>query len=395
MTLSRAFWGLALLCVAGCQQSGPDLRAPVMVERAQDALLRQDYHQALTLADSAITLDPGLADGFFVKGRVLFEVNQFAASQVAYENVLRLDPAYPGAHHNLGNALFGQKQFQEAVEHFQREASLRPAPNASHAAGAALMELGQPESALQNLLSAASSDSTYQPVHKTLAELYEQMGQYPAALKHALIADDDYLVGLMLFRLNRFDEAAPRLQSAIESDPLHFSAFYTLGQLYLRQSQNAEAEGMLARAEKLRQNQQRVAALETAARENPASFAHQIAHAAGLQESGRLAEAIDAWLIALALRPGNLGLESNIATAHMQLGNTTQGISRYERILSADSTHVTALINLGWHYFQTERRQNAVELWARAARHHPDHTAVQALRETLEQFGSAQNRPAQ
>ena len=374
-----------------CEPADP--QAPVLVGQAWQYLQSKHYHQAINLADSAVALSPGLADAHFVRGRVLFELNQFAASATAYSRVLELDPAYPGAHHNLGNALFGQQRYRDAVAHFRAEA----ASNSWHAAGAAHMELGQPDSALSAMRQAIALDSTYLPVHKSLAELHEQQGRYEQALTHARTSGDRYLNGLILFRLNRFDEAASLLETVIATDPSHHSALYTLGQVELRRGATEAAQSLLGRANQLRQQQQEIAALATAARENPTSFSHQMAHANALQHAGQLMEAVQIWLIALSLRPANLELQSNIATAYQQLGDTTQAIARYRQVLSSDSTHVSALVNLGWYFFRTDQRPEAVSLWARAARHHPDHPAIRALRATLaqQQPGNAQSSPAQ
>lgn len=381
------------MAVMSCEPQVADPRIPVLVGKAWESLRSLQYHQALTLADSAVALGPHLADAQFVRGRVLFELNQFAASETAYLQVLKLDPSYPGAHHNLGNALFGQQRYQDAIIHFRAEA----AANSWHAAGAAYMELGQPENALSAMRQAIALDSAYLPVHKSLAELHEQLGQYDQALVHARTSGDHYLTGLMLFHLNRYDQAASLLEHVLTDDPSHHSALYTLGQVQLRRGATDEAQSMLSRANQLRQQHRKIAALGTAARENPTSFAHQIAHANALRDAGHLRKAVQAWLIALVLRPANLELQSNIATAFQQLGDTTEAVARHHQVLQNDSTHVSTLVNLGWHFFQTDRRREAVNLWARAARHHPDHPAISALRETLaqQQPGNAQSSPAQ
>lgn len=380
---------LALLCA--CERSDTDPQALILVEQAWQALHGHNYHDARALADSAAALDGRLAEAHFVRGRILFDLKQYDASESAYEVVLRLNPSFPGAHHNLGNALFGQEQYRAAVQHFRRE----EAPNSWHAAGAAYVQLGQPDSALAAFHQAVALDSTYIPVHKNLAELYEQLGQYERALEHAKTAGDHYLMGLMLFHLNRHEEAAMELENVIAADSSHHSAFYAMGQILLRRGRLSEAEELLDRASSLREQEQRIASAATAARENPSSFAHQMAYATVLREAGRLTETIDAWLIALALDPASLDLQSNIGTAYMQLGDTTQAVDRYLRVLSMDSTHATTLVNLGWYYFRTERRQDAVQIWARAARHHPTHPAINTLRETLQQqpSGSVQNSP--
>jgi tetratricopeptide (TPR) repeat protein len=56
----------------------------------------------------------------------------FAAAEAAYRRTLELWPASDRAHNNLGNLLAMQGRFDEALEHYQRAAALRPRSAAAH-----------------------------------------------------------------------------------------------------------------------------------------------------------------------------------------------------------------------------------------------------------------------
>jgi len=64
---------------------------------AQRAYERGAYGMALALSDGAEVYAPDLADLLFLRGVVYTQLNQLLVAQAAYETVLELDPAYPGA----------------------------------------------------------------------------------------------------------------------------------------------------------------------------------------------------------------------------------------------------------------------------------------------------------
>ncbi len=393
---------LALVLACACTEPAGDPAAKELAARANEALKTRNYHQALVLADSALALDSRQADAQFVRGRTYFELGQMAESQRAYEAVLASQPDYPGANHNLGNALFGHEKYRAALTHFKLEAVAQQASESWHAVAAAFRQLAMPDSARSAYQHILRLDSTYAPAHAGLAELSEQEGQFGAALEHAeralaLQADQGrylYLAGLMLTRLGRFEEAIGPLERALFVRPWDYSAAYTLGQALQQIGPEDEARQLLAQANALRATQQGIARLESDARAMPTNFMHQVNFADALRDAGRLSEAVDTYLIALALRPRNLDLRNNLATAYMQQGDTARALTEYRHVLFQDSTNTVAWLNLGWHFARTRRMQQAARAWNAAARYGPDHPAVLALRELLQRADSTGHAPA-
>lgn len=390
-----------LVLIAACGAPPPDPQAQYFAMQANKALQARAYHEALSLADSALALDKHQPDAQFIRGRVFFELGQMAESQNAYEILLARTPNYPGAHHNLGNAFFAQKQYLSALAHFRREAAVRPGPNSWHAMGATFEQMALSDSARTAYLQAVAVDENYAPGYASLAELYEQEGRFEDALKHAERAvglqpgraHNHYLVGLMLFRLQRFQEAVPHLNQAAASSPWDYSARYTLGQALQRMGRASDAQEVLVGANDVRAAEQQIARLGVNAREQPTNFQHQLNYANALRGASRLDEALNVYLVALALRPHNLELQNNIATAFMQRGDTTEALTRYRRVLAQDSSFVVTWVNLGWHYANTNRMQQAVQAWANAARHGPDHPAIISLKEALQHAENTDNNP--
>lgn len=54
------------------------------------------------------------------QGNVLYEADNFEAAQQQYESVSQAFPNAAAVHFNLGNALFKQQRFDDAVEHYAR-----------------------------------------------------------------------------------------------------------------------------------------------------------------------------------------------------------------------------------------------------------------------------------
>ena len=399
MTSIRATAVFLSLCAACSIPTDP--QADELAKKANDALRGRAYHEALSLVDSALALNRRHLDAQFIRGRLFFELGQMANSQYAYESLIKWAPDYPGAHHNLGNAFFGQRQYHLALAHFRRESAAQPAPNSWHAMGATFEQMALSDSARIAYQKAISIDAEYAPAYASLAELFEREARYEDALAHAERALDlqpdraryRYLVGLALFRLERFEEAESHLNHAAMARPWDYSALYTLGQTLQRMGRSSEAQQVLTTANDVRAAEQQVERLGTNAREQPTNFQHQLNYANALRNAGRLDEAIDGYLIGLALRPSNLELQNNIATAFMQVGDTAQAMTRYRHILAQDSTFVVTWINIGWHYANTNRMQQAVQSWATAARHGPDHPTVMALKAALQRADSARSSP--
>ncbi len=83
---------------------------------AQRAYERGAYGMALALSDSAEAYAPDLADLHFLRGVVYTQLNQLHVAQAAYETVLELDPAYPGARFNMGLNAFRRGQLRDAID---------------------------------------------------------------------------------------------------------------------------------------------------------------------------------------------------------------------------------------------------------------------------------------
>ena len=94
--------------------------------RAVDELIKgnnfssgKDYAQALSAYDTAISLDPQLAEAYNNRGIVRYELGQFSKAVEDYTTAISLKQNYADALNNRGNAYAALEQFQKAKSDLQ------------------------------------------------------------------------------------------------------------------------------------------------------------------------------------------------------------------------------------------------------------------------------------
>ena len=376
-----------VLILSAC--SSPDSHPDVaeLIQASQEALELRDYREALSLADSALTLDDRSADAHFVRGRIYFELQQWDNAEAAYLTVINIERDYPGVRHNLGNIYYGKRQNRQALGQFIQAVNDSAAAMSWHALGAVYDVLSKPDSAVAAFRQAIVLDSLYAPAHTSLADWLEQHGSYSESLVHTRIAlsirpnhlADQVRQGRLLLRLGRSDEAVPLLQDIVDRYPRNAEPRYILGQALQQLGQSNHSSRILAKADSLRAIEQAAGHLANTADRQPTNFQAQVDYATALRRSGRTEEALKVYLIARALRPNNIDLQFHIANAKMALNRLEEAEQELLNILVTDSSYVLAWLSLGEIYAKTNRTSLAREAWKKAILADPDHPAVQRL----------------
>ena len=65
-------------------------------------------------------------DQRFTQGVMMLHAKQYDHAMTAFHRILRLAPAMPEAHVNMGFALLGQKRYKEALDFFDSASTLNP-----------------------------------------------------------------------------------------------------------------------------------------------------------------------------------------------------------------------------------------------------------------------------
>ena len=381
----RALIIVLMLSACSTRNSNPDVA--VLIQASQESLELRDYREALSLADSALTLDDRSADAHFMRGRIYFELQQWDNAEAAYLAVINIDRDYPGVRHNLGNIYYGKRQNRQALDQFIQAVNDSAAAMSWHALGAVYNVLSEPDSAAAAFRQAIVLDSLYAPAHTSLADWLEQQGRYSESLAHTRMAlsirpnhlADQIRRGRLLLRLGRSEEALPHLQDVAARYPRIAEPQYVLGQALQQLGQSDHSSRILATADSLRAIEQASGQLANTANRQPTNFQAQVDYATALRRSGRTEEALKVYLIARALRPNNINLQFHIANAKMALGSLEEAEQELLHILATDSSYVLAWVSLGEIYTRTNRTALAREAWQKAVLIDADHPAVQRL----------------
>ncbi len=202
-----------------------------------------------------------------------------------------------------------------------------------------------------------------------------------AAVRHEL--------GAAYLRKDLPAEAAAQFERALARDPAHVPSLVQLGRAQLRlglsvravetlqaalqrDGRHAEAHALLARAW---QGQQLAArALEaagTAVRLAPDEPAHRLQHAALLMDHGRLADAVEEYLVARTFRPHDPGLLDGLAAAYTRLGRGAEAVATLEEAVVLEPGNGALLHRLGRAYLAVKRPGPAVQTLTRAVTRAP------------------------
>jgi serine/threonine-protein kinase len=190
--------------------------APAYAGLASVYAFAGDAARARELAERAIAMDPKLAEAHVVLGVIRqFEDWDWAGSDSAFRQAIRLDPGYPEAHHELSMLLVRRKRVDEAIAASQRALYLAP--------GSARFQSG-------------------------LAEVYYNGGRYADAVRaagDAQLLDPSWIVAVGVQaaaygQLGKYEEAAAGLTKVTEQAGGDV-CFGELGWVYARSGQRERA----------------------------------------------------------------------------------------------------------------------------------------------------------
>ncbi len=331
-----------------------DLNA--LLQQAEDALEKKDYHTALAPLETVTRAAPDNADAWFYLGYAYHGLHQDADARGAYEKALKINPDLYQAQADLGLLLFAMKDVTGALPHLQKAVALKPGDARPHLdLGVALAAGGQTSAAETELRQALQLDPKLEAAAYQLGEIELDEKQYSAAagdFEKALALNPGRPVselGLASARegLGQAAGAEQHFEKYLKLQPADASVRFHLARLYLQENKTDLA---LAQLQQLAQAHVELPGLDAALGDAYA-------------RSGKFSDSESFYRKALADTPGG----PNAAELHQALGATlvkeskaTEAESEFRAALRLDPNDADALKGLAESLYLQER-------WADAA----------------------------
>ena len=297
-------------------------------------------------------------------------------------HIIELNPQARNAHYNLGNALYGQGRYAEAVDAYRVAAKQRPNYAKVHANfGIVLNELGRFEEAATHLRRAiALAPKTKSRYYHLGNALYGQ-GRYAEAVDAYRVAveqiPDSFEVhsnlGMALNKLGRFEEAETHLRRAIALDPqdvdLSQKLAAKLAEVLTPQGRYAEAIDVLAQAVAL----------------NPSSSQTGELHflmGMAAEENGQ-PETAGYYMRAFELDPHHTKAIRRLAHLRLEQQRYDEALELFQRLIDINPSDAIARGNMGIVLFYLGRSDEALQSFDQALSLDPTLESVRANREAV------------
>ncbi|OGP88501.1 MAG: hypothetical protein A2156_03505 [Deltaproteobacteria bacterium RBG_16_48_10] len=236
-----------------------------------------------------------------------------------WQDAVKKSPQKSRPHYNLGLAYHEKKEYQEAIESYNRSILLKP---------------DDPDA------------------YNNLGLTYKAMGAYPKAIEAfqaALRMKPDFPlalnnIGLTYSETNRYQEAIDALKKAIRFKPNDPEIYNNLGVTYRKMGRLQDA----------------IEAYQQALRIKPHPHAFNNLGLAYFNQ-GEFQKAIGAFQQAVLLKPNDGEFYYNLGGAYTRVGNHPAALKAYQDAIRVKPGHIKAHFNLGLTYLVLKRRDLALE----------------------------------
>ncbi len=319
------------------------------------------YRDGETLNRHIIAHNSQARDAYLNLGDALYEQGRYEEALEATRIAVERRPKHFQAHFNLGATLDKLGRFEEAETHLRRAIALSPqAQNAYLNLSKVLYEQGRYAEALDATRVAIEQDPDFVEAHFNLGAILNVLGRFEEAETHLRRAialnpqdvDAHFSLGAALYKQGRYAEALEATRVAIEQDPDFVQAYFNLGAILNVLGRFEEAETHLRRAIAL--NPQDVDAFRKLIEV--------------LTPQGRYEEAIDLIAQAVVLDPAS----PQAAELHVLMGKTAQengqpevAAEYYVRALKIDPHYTKAIRRLAHLRSEQQRYDESLELFQR------------------------------
>ena len=320
-------WVVVLICLAEAAQSVTDKPAePSTVPPTQSQSHADDYQQGVlylrfgnaeaaeTAFKRALAANPRSADALLGLADIAAHRGQSAAVESFIAQALKADPNSANAHLARGRLLIGQAKPQEAERELQTAARLAPRSAQAHIELGALYLtlLPAPEKAVAAYRRAIELEPARTDLVVAFGAALSGAGRVDDAVRvintlarqHPTDVYPRQLLGVVLMRAQRYDEAADAFDQSLRIDPKLIPGHYGKAQALLGSGRNASAAEAF----------QQLVALD------PASVGGWVGLGLARAQSGSPQAAQDAWLKALSIDPKSTDALNNLAFTAAERG---------------------------------------------------------------------------
>ena len=291
-------------------------------------------------------------------------------------HIIALDPQARNAYRHLGNALYKQKRYEEAVDAYRVAIAQRPNHAIAHFnLGGALNKLRRFEEAETHLRRAIALDPKAKYRHRFLGNALYGQGRYAEAVDAYRVAIAQrpnhaiahFNLGGALNKLGRFEEAETHLRRAIALDSKTKNSHRYLGNALYEQGRYAEA----------------VDAYRVAAEQRPDDALAHASLGATLNVLGRNEEAETHLHRALALNPSHTEALYFLATLRAEQQRYDEMLELLQRLINIDPNDAEAHVSMGVAFFFLGRSDEALQHFDQALSLDPTLEDARANREAV------------
>ncbi len=189
--------------------------ADLYIDKAEQAVQKEQYELALGYYDCAIELDSTRTDAYEQRGAIYFQEENYEASLADYQRVMNEQPDNADAVFRVAYSLQETGEFQDAVDMYSRYIELSPSDWAGYNNRAvAYMSMEQFDLALEDYTRAIEFEADDTLALENRANIYIDLEEYDLALddiNRALeieVKSDLFLTRAVIFELSNEAESA-------------------------------------------------------------------------------------------------------------------------------------------------------------------------------------------
>ncbi len=284
-------------------------------------------------------------------GDVSYNGGEFKDAEAMYRAALKISPKNPEAHTHLAMALIQMHQPEEALQHLRTAVELDPKSADLHylRVGGAFFDTRDWQNAEQTYRKAVEANPRNPDAHTRLATALAVLHRPDEALKHLNVAveldpksaDLHYFLGNILGSTGRVPEAAEHFEQAVRLNPKHAEAHNSLATALASTGKLPEAIAhyklaVEAKPDLANARSNLLMALSDAVKQNPNSAKWLGEWGDALMSAGRGSEAIEPFERVLQLDPQDASAHNNLAWLlatkdPAQGGNPTKAVALAQR----------------------------------------------------------------